>query len=138
MMMPGNDGTDGIGQATGQREYRYILSCCSICTSVVWFHHVALKEPVEAPEPRYEWVLCKPCHEALQVELRRSSLRSLTRLRVAIGLVAAERSPNAYNINPQMREQQAFQREFVWGIRFLIFFALLHLVIFAILLAVPR
>ena len=137
-MMPGNDGTDGIQQAIGQRGYRYILSCCSICTSVVWVHHIALKEPVEAPEPRYEWVLCKSCHEALLVEMRRSSLRSPTRLRIAIGIVAAERSPTAYNRSPHMYERQGFQREFVWGIWFLIFFALLHLVIFAILLVAPR
>jgi hypothetical protein len=138
MMMPGNDGMDGIRQVIGQRWYRYILSCCSICTSVVWFHPIALKEPVGVPEPRQEWVLCKPCHEALLVELDRSSLRSPTRLRIAIGLVAADRSPNVYNISPHVHEQQAFQREFTWGIRFLVFFALLHLVIFAILLAVPR
>lgn len=138
MMIPGNDGTDGIRQATGQRGYRYILSCCSICTSVVWLHYIALKEPVEAPEPRHEWILCKPCHEALLAEMRRSSLRSPTRLRIAIGLVAAERSPIYYNRIPHVDERQGFQREFVWGIRFLIFFALLHLVIFAILLAVPR
>ncbi len=137
MMMPGNDGTDGIQQAIGQRGYRYIFSCCSICTRVVWFHHIALKEPVEAPEPRRAWVLCKPCHEALLVELRRSSLRSPVRLRIAIGLVAAERSPEAYN-NTHLQEQQTFQREFAWGIGFMVFFALLHLVIFAILLSVPR
>ncbi|MEO8973775.1 MAG: hypothetical protein ABI406_19480 [Ktedonobacteraceae bacterium] len=136
--MPGNDGTDGIRQFIGQRGYRYILSCCSICTSVVWFHHIALKEPVGAPEPRHEWILCKPCHEALLVEMRRSSLRSPVRLRIAIGLVAAERSPIPYDRIPHIHEQQTFQREFVWGVRFMIFFALLHLVIFAILLSVPR
>jgi hypothetical protein len=135
MMIPGNDGTDGIRQAIGQRGYRYILSCCSICTRVVWIHHIALKEPVEAPEPRHEWILCKPCHEALLVEMQRSFLRSPTRLRIAIGLVAAERSPIAYNSSPRIHEPQAFQKEFVWGVGFMIFFALLHLVIFALLLA---
>ncbi len=138
MKMPENDGMDGTRRATGQRWHRYILSCCSICTSAVWFHPVEIKEPVEAPEPHHEWLLCKPCHEALLVEMRRSSLRSSTRLRIAMGLVAAERSPRVYNRSPHMHERQAFQREFAWGIRFLVFFALLHLVIFAILLAVPK
>jgi hypothetical protein len=66
--------------------------------------------------------------------MRRSSLLSPLRLRVAIGLVAAERSPNTYH----MREQLAFQREFTWFVWFLILFGLFHLVIFAILLAVPK
>lgn len=136
--MPGDDGTDGIWQAIEQRGYRYTLACCSICTSAVGFHPIAIKEPVGAAEPRHEWVLCKPCHEALLVEMRRSSLRSSARLRIAIGLVAAERSPRAYNMSPHMHEQRAFQREFAWGMRFLVFFTLLHLVIFVILLAVPK
>ncbi len=138
MMMPGIDGPDSTRQSIGQRGYRYILSCCSICTRVVGIHHIALKEPVEAPEPHREWILCKPCHEALLVEMRRSSLRAPTRLRIAIGLVAAERSPIAYNSSPHIHEPQTFQREFAWGIGFMIFFALLHLVIFAILLSGPR
>jgi hypothetical protein len=91
-------------------------------------------EPVGAPEPRQEWFLCKPCHKGLLLEMRRSSLLSPVRLRVAIGLVAAERSPNSYHLS----EQKAFQREFTWFVRLLIFFALFHLVIFVILLAVPK
>jgi hypothetical protein len=138
MMMPGDDGTDGTWQAIGQRGYQYILTRCSICTSVIWLHPIEIKEPLGVLEPRHEWVLCKPCYEALLVEMRRSSLRSSARLRIAMGFVAAERSPRAYNMSPQMHEQQAFQREFAWGIRFLVFFTLLHVVIFAILLAVPK
>ena|SRR5579872_2719596 len=138
MAMPENDETDGIQQPVGQRRRRYKFTRCSICTSMVWLHSIALKEPVGAPEPRHEWVLCKPCHEALLVEMLRSTLRSPARLRIAIGLVASERSPEAYSTSTNMHEQLAFQREFAWGIRFVVFFALLHLVIFAILLAVPR
>jgi len=136
--MPGNDLTDATGREIGQRGYWYKPIRCSICTRFIWFHPIVLKEPVEAPEPRHEWVLCKPCHEALLVEMHRSSIRSSVRLRIAMGLVAAERSPNAYTINSPVREQQDFQREFVWGMRLLIFFALFHLVIFAILFAVPK
>jgi hypothetical protein len=55
-----------------------------------------------------------------------------------MGLVAAERSPNAYTMSTPIRELQEFQREFAWGIRLLVLFALLHLVIFVILLAVPK
>ena len=137
-MMPENDLTGDIGREIEQKWYWFNPIRCSICTNFIWFHPVALKEPAEAPEPRHEWVLCKPCHEALLVELLRSSIRSPVRLRIAIGLVAAERSPNAYTINTPMSEQQDFQREFVWGMRLMIFFAIFHIVIFAILFAIPK
>ena len=137
-MMPGNDVTVTTRRETGQRGRWYKPIRCSICTSFIWFHPIVLKEPVGAPEPRQEWVLCKPCHEALLVEMRRSSIRSPSRLRIAIGLVAAERSPKAHTMSTYIREQREFQREFAWFIRLLVLFGLLHLVIFVILLAVPK
>ena len=135
-MMPGNDGTVATRRETGQRGRWYKPVRCSICTSFIWFNPIALKEPVEAPEPRQEWVLCKPCHEALLMEMQRSSIRSPVRLRIAMGLVAADRSPTTYNTHT--REQQEFQREFAWFTWLVVFFAFLHLVIFVILFAVPR
>ena len=58
-----------------------------------------LKEPIDAPEPRHEWTLWKACYEALLVEMHRSAIRSSLRLRIAIGLVAEERSPKAYPVD---------------------------------------
>ena len=135
MMIPGNDVTVATRRETGQRGRWYKPIRCSICTSFIWFHPIALKEPVGAPEPRHEWMLCKPCHEALLLEMRHTPTRSPARLRIAMGLVAAERSPKAYSI---IREQRAFQREFAWFVWLLVLFALLHVVIFVILLAVPK
>lgn len=137
-MTPGNDVTVAITRETGQRRRWYKPIRCSICTSYIWFNPIALNEPVGAPEPRQEWVLCKPCHAALLVEMRRSSIRSPARLRIAMGLVAAERSPKVYHMSVYMREQQEFQREFAWVMRLLVLFALLHMVILVILLAVPK
>ncbi|MBV9229398.1 MAG: hypothetical protein JOZ18_08800, partial [Chloroflexi bacterium] len=91
-MMPGDDVTVTIRREIGQRERWYKPLRCSICTKFIWFRPNTLKEPLEAPEPRFEWILCKPCHQALLVEMRRSSIRSPARLRIAMGLVAAERS----------------------------------------------
>jgi len=99
---------------------------------------IALKEPIEAPEPRYEWVLCKPCHEALLEEMRRSIIRTPVRLRIAMGLVAAERSPNSYTVNPQKREEREFSREFAWFVWAIVLFGILHVAIFVILLAIPK
>jgi hypothetical protein len=137
-MLPGNDVPVATGRETGQRGRWFKPIRCSICTSFIWFHPIALKEPIEAPEPRHEWVLCKPCHEALLVEMRRSTIRSPVRLRIAMGLVAAERSPKAYTKSAHPDERWEFEREFTWFIRLMIFFGLLHLIIFVILLAVPR
>src|SRR5205823_1661025 len=102
MMLPGNDGTVATRPETGKRGRWYNLVRCSICTSLIWFYPIVLKEPVGAPEPRHEWMLCKPCHEAVLVEMHRSSIRSPVRLRIAMGLVAAERSPRAYIIGAQL------------------------------------
>ncbi len=92
-----------------------------------------MKEPHDAPEPRREWILCKLCYTMLLEELSRSVVRSPLRLRIAMGFVAAERSPKAY-----MNEAQTFQREFAWFAWAIILFGLLHVAIFVILLAVPR
>jgi hypothetical protein len=137
-MLPGNDVTVATRGEAGQRGRWYKPIRCSICTSLIWFHPIALKEAVGAPEPRYEWVLCKPCHKALLVEMRRSSIRSPARLRIAVGLVAAERLPKAYTMSTLAREQREFQREFAWIMRLLVLFALWHLAILVILLAVPK
>lgn len=97
-----------------------------------------LKEPIDAPEPRREWVLCKPCHKALLAEMRRSTIRSPVRLRIAMGLVAAERSPQARMMSVVDNEHEDFQREFAWAVRLMVLLALMHLVIFAIILVVPK
>ncbi len=116
-----------------KRWYREIR--CSICTSRIWLRPIALKEPLEAPEPRQEWILCKPCHEALQLTMRNSSIRPSMRLRIAMGLVAAERSPHH---SPKIRAEQELQRDFSWLARFLFLFVVLHLVVFVIVLAIPK
>ena len=133
MRIPDNDGLIASRQETGQRERWYKPIRCSVCTSFIWFYPIVLNEPDEAPEPRQQWVLCKPCHKALLVEMARSSIRSPMRLRIAMGLVAAERSPKAY-----ASEFQTFQREFAWFTWAMVLFGLLHAAIFIILLAIPR
>jgi hypothetical protein len=54
-----------------------------------------------------------------------------------MGLVAAERSPKAYT-NTRVSERQQFQREFAWFAWAMVLFGLFHVVIFIILLSVPR
>ena len=133
-MIPGEDETVVTSRPIRRGWHRFKPIRCSICALYIWVGPLALKEPVEAPEPRHEWVLCSYCHKALLNEMRRSSLSSPVRLRVAIGLIAAERSPYAY----YMSEQRAFQREFSWIVWALVLFTLFHLIILVILFAIPR
>jgi len=74
----------------------------------------------------------------MTVKMRRSTLRSPIRLHIAEGLVAAERSPDSYTVTTQTREQREFNRQFAWFVWAMVLFGLLHVAIFAILLAVPR
>jgi hypothetical protein len=55
-----------------------------------------IEEPPGVPDPRQSWTLCKRCHAALLVEMERSPVLSPLRLRIAMGIVAAERSPDVY------------------------------------------
>ena len=134
MMTPGNDEAVITGQITRRRWRRFKPIRCSICTGYIWLRPIVLKEPLEAPEPRHEWVLCSYCHKALLNEMRRSSVSSPVRLRIAVGLVAAERSPYTY----YMAQQKAFQREFSWFVWAMVLFTLFHVALFVILFAVPR
>lgn len=68
---------------------------CSICTNRIWLDPTFITEPEGVPEPRHSWVLCRECYQALVVEMRRSPVRSPLRLRIAIGLVAADRWPQS-------------------------------------------
>jgi hypothetical protein len=137
-MLPGNDETDTIRRESAQRGHWNRPFRCSICTHFIFFDPISLKEPIDVPEPHHEWVLCKACYEALLVEIHRSVIRSSLRLRIAIGLVAAERSPKAYIMSAQPGERWEFEREFTWFMRLMILFGLFHVVIFVILLAVPK
>lgn len=133
-MIPGNDVTVASRRDVGIKKRWQGPARCSICQSFIWFSPIALKEPFGAPEPRQEWVICRACHEALLVEMHRSPVRSPSRLRIAMGLVAAERSPEAYNTSSHIRDQ----REFVVIMWLLFAFGLLHLVLFLVVFAAAK
>ncbi len=69
---------------------------CSICRRRTWMNATHIEEPPGVPEPSMSWTLCKRCHAALLVEMERSPVLSPLRLRIAMGIVAADRSPDAY------------------------------------------
>ncbi len=85
-----------------RRQRRRVVTHCSICNGRIWFHPLRVIEPEGVPEPRLTWALCKPCYHALVEEMRVSPVRSPLRLRVAIGIVASERWPQAYTTRVRM------------------------------------
>ena len=107
---------------------------CSICTSHIWFQVISLIEPEGVPEPRRSWTLCKSCHRALLSEMHRSPVRSALRLRIALGLVAAERSPQAYSSSHFMNDRM-WIIVLAWGFGIAM---ILHLILIVMIASIAR
>src|SRR5579859_610584 len=100
---------------------------CSICTRHTWFDSIQLMEPEDAPAPRRTWILCKSCYQAVQAEMHRSPLLSPLRLRIAIGIVASERWPEAH---PTRTSTYLSDRKwFIWMAVLFFVTMILHLVV---------
>ena len=83
-------------QKNVHQQKRRTATSCSVCTRRIWFDPIYVHDSEGMPEPRLSWVLCKECHGLVKTEFRRSPVCSPLRLRIAMGLIAAERSPHAY------------------------------------------
>lgn len=116
---------EGASSAEKQANER-----CSICRRHTRFSTTLLTEPAGVPEPRQTWTLCKRCHAALQIEMYRSPVLSPLRLRIAIGIVAAERSPDAYAPTRKPFNDHTLILVMAWGF---VAFMLLHLVLIVML-----
>src|SRR5712692_6667665 len=103
---------------------------CSICMRRTWFNGTHLMEPVGVPEPRQSWTLCKRCHQSLLLEMHRSPVRSPLRLRIAMGIVAAERSPYVYAPTHKPLSDRTWILVMAWGFAIAM---LLHLVLIVML-----
>ncbi len=103
---------------------------CSICESRLRHNFISLREPEGVPSPRQEWTLCKRCHEELLEQLRISPVRTPLRLRIAIGLVAAERSPYTYAPTRKPLSDRSWIIIMAWGFGIAM---LLHLILIVML-----
>jgi hypothetical protein len=68
---------------------------CDICDQRTGRDVAFLDETGEVLESRRSWMLCPECNAAVNAELARSPVVTPLRVRVAVGIVAAERSPHA-------------------------------------------
>jgi hypothetical protein len=92
-----------INQPIGQNEshsphapaLRGAQPRCDICAQRTGSDVAFLDETGDVPAPRRSWMLCPDCNAAVSAELARSPVATSLRVRVAVGLVAAERSPQA-------------------------------------------
>ena len=125
-------GTDADGSLNG----RLASLRCAICRKRMWTSALILKEPAEAPEPQQEWHLCKACYAAVMAQLDKSPLRTPVRMRVVVGLVAAERWPRARTRDlGKQREDHIWIVVLGWGF---VGVMLLHLVIIVLLANIAK
>lgn len=71
------------------------LARCAICARHPSHTMFVLNEGAPLPAPHLSWLLCAPCVMAVQEEVMRSALRTPLRVRVAVAIIASERSPRA-------------------------------------------
>jgi hypothetical protein len=72
------------------------LSRCAICGRHAGVYERILEEPATSAARGVTWRLCEDCFVAVGRELERAELRTPARVRVALGLVAAERGHRAH------------------------------------------
>ena len=68
---------------------------CTICQRRLGRSIFFLEETGDLPTPRQSWTLCKDCNDAVKLQMATTPLRTPLRLRVAVGIVATERTPVA-------------------------------------------
>ena len=127
------DPTAALQRNKPHRSRKHIIIRCSICERRMWYNFIPLIEPEDVPEPRQEWTLCKRCHQELQVQLRLSPVRTPLRLRIAMGLVASERSPYAYAPTRKPLTDRSWIIIMAWGFGIAM---LLHLLLIVMLATV--
>lgn len=122
LLSPGDD-----SQSTALR--------CSICTRRLGNNIVSLDETGDVPAPRQSWLLCGVCDTAVHAEMERSPLRTPLRIRVAVGMVAAERSPKAWRVPRVGMSDDAWLSFLFWGFGI---FMLIHLAVIAWIAVIIR
>ena len=88
---------------------------CSICRHRLGPNIICLDETGNVPTPRQSWMLCGECNAAVQAELERSPVQGPLRVRIAVGLVAAERGPTATRLIRRIIPDDAWLPFLFWG-----------------------
>jgi hypothetical protein len=111
---------------SGAGEQRADELRCAICERRLGSTLVFVEETNDVPEPRRSWLLCQACDAAVHEQLDRAPTRSPLRLRIAVGLVAAERTPTARRARFGQLADLTWERLLFWS--FILAFAV-HLAV---------
>jgi hypothetical protein len=87
---------------------------CDICRRRLGSSIFFLEETGDVPEPRRSWVLCHDCSDAVHEQMSRAPIQSPMRLRVAVGLVSTERTPEARRARFGQLTDQQWAKLFFW------------------------
>jgi hypothetical protein len=99
---------------------------CSICSRRLRGSIYFVEETGDVPEPRGSWTLCHDCNAAVHEQMEASPVRSPLRLRIAVGIVATDRTP----ASRRARFGQLSDRSWMWLFFWLFFITMLvHLAI---------
>lgn len=108
---------------------------CAICTRRLRSSIYFLDETGDVPEPRMSWELCGVCNAAVREEVERSTVRGPLRLRVAVGIVATERTPEARRARIGQLSDQHWETLLFWAF---LLFMLGHLVLIVIVASIAK
>jgi hypothetical protein len=102
-----------LDEAVSTRRSRRLPVRCVICRRRV-SSLIRIEESGDVPEPHQSWWLCTDCDEAVASQLARSPTTGTLRLRIAVGIVAAERHPayrsRARAMDDDQRSDQRIER----------------------------
>ncbi len=87
---------------------------CEICARRLGKSLFFVEETGDVPPPRRSWVLCQVCNDAVHAQMEMSPVRSPVRLRVAVGLVAAVRTPAARRSRLGQLSDASWVKVFLW------------------------
>lgn len=87
---------------------------CGICRRRLGKNVFFVEETGDVPEPHRSWVLCEACDKAVHQQMDLSPVRSPLRLRIAVGLVAAERTPEARRGQFGQLSDEQWAKVFLW------------------------
>jgi hypothetical protein len=107
---------------------------CSICARKLGQTLRFIEETNETPEPRQSWLLCADCDDAVHDQIERAPIRSPMRIRVAVGMVAAERTPAARRARFGQLSDPAWERLIFWSFSIALIVHLIVMVFVAALL----
>jgi hypothetical protein len=108
---------------------------CAICQRRLGRSIHFLEETGAVPEPRQSWALCDSCNGAVREQMRLSPMRGDLRLRVAIGLVATERTPSARRARFGQLSDSHWETLLFWSF---LLFMLAHLAIIVFVAYIAR